>query len=334
MHSADCTQPSWAAAVRIEKWFDRALAGLGSAVFLCSNDTSPPGVLAVRAAERAGADTVYVQHGAWVEGQVAWRAQHCRHIAVMGARDVVTAHTWTRRADARVYVVGQPRFDSLVQVDRARQRLYLEQVLSDQTGTVPPRALVWACQPFREQRLLSQFQVIIEGLRRAGDEWGLVIAPHPVQGADVFGPLLEATDDLNVALADLDVGARGCLAGADALISASSTCGIEAVLVDVPVLELNLPATRTLGLADHRAAQRCSSGREIAAALGRIAEAPGVARVTTTAKRAICLEPGRSSAAVADIVVKVLHEHAASQGDSDDHARPTQCGGAQEGSNR
>lgn len=307
LRSADATQPSWAAAVGIETWFDSVLSRLRSPVLLCSNDTSPPGVLAVCAAERAGADTVYVQHGAWVEGQVAWRAQHCRHIAVMGTRDVITARLWTRRADAQVYVVGQPRFDVLADIDRAAHRRYLEQVLSDQAGAVPPKILLWACQPFREQRLRSQFEAIAEGLRRAGSRWGLVIAPHPAQGAGAFGPLLEAANG-TVALADPAVGARGCLAGADALISASSTCGIEAVLLDVPVLELVLPATRTLGLADQRAARRCSSDRDIATALGSITEESGSARVPETAKRAICHEVGGSAAAVADIVAQALPE--------------------------
>jgi hypothetical protein len=307
-HSADVTQPSWAAAVGIERWLDDALSRLASPVLLCSNDTSPPGVLAVRAAERAGADTIYVQHGAWVEGQVAWRAQHCQHIAVMGARDVLTARTWSKPADAHVHVVGQPRFDVLAEVDRAAQRRYLEKVLAAQTGAVPPRIAVWACQPFREEKLRSHVEVVAEGMRRAGSTWGLVVAPHPAQGADAYSGLLEDVGTVSVALADSAIGARGCLAGADALISASSTCGIEAMLLDVPVLELVLPATRTLGLADQRAAQRCAASPEITAALERIAEASRACRVSAAAKRAICLDVGRSSKAVADVVVAALAE--------------------------
>lgn len=306
--SADVTQPSWAAAVAIERWLDDALSRLTSSVLLCSNDTSPPGVLAVRAAERSGADTVYVQHGAWVEGQVAWRAQHCRHIAVMGARDVLTARMWSKRADAHVHVVGQPRFDVLAEVDRVAQRRYLEKVLAAQAGAVPPKIAVWACQPFHGEKLRSHFEVVAEGMRSAGSTWGLVVAPHPAQGADAFGALLGEADGVGMALADPAVGARGCLAGADALISASSTCGIEAMLLDVPVLELVLPATRTLGLADQRAAERCAASPEITAALERIAEAPHSTRVSAAAKRAICLDVGRSSAAVADVVVTALAE--------------------------
>jgi hypothetical protein len=224
----------------------------------------------------------------------------------MGARDVLTARTWSKRADAHVHVVGQPRFDVLAEVDRAAQRRYLEKVLAAQAGAVPPRIAVWACQPFREEKLRSHFEVVAEGMRRAGSTWGLVVAPHPAQGADAYSALLEDVGTISVALADPAVGARGCLAGADALVSASSTCGIEAMLLDVPVLELVLPATRTLGLADQRAAQRCAASPEITAALERIAEAPRACRVSAAAKRAICLDVGASSTAVADVVVTAL----------------------------
>jgi hypothetical protein len=307
--------------VEVEKWLDHVLAHLHPGVLLCSNDTSPPGILSVRAAERAGADTVYVQHGAWVEGQTAWRAQHCRHIAVMGARDVVTARRWTRPTDARTYVVGQPRFDVLATADRSQHRAYLEQTLSSQTGVVPSKIAVWACQPFSEQKLLGQFDVLAEGLRDAGGRWGLVIAPHPAQRAAAFGPFLDATEGIAVALAAPDVGARGCLAGADALITASSTCGIEAVLLDVPTLELALPASRTLGLADHRAAQRCGSSQEITIALARIDRTPDAIRVPAAAKQAICQWDGRSAAAVADITARALAEQTATA-----HRSPTAPG--------
>ncbi|MEC4020482.1 hypothetical protein [Streptomyces sp. H27-D2] len=306
VRSAGCTQPSWTAALHVEQWLDAVLGQLRSRVLLCSNDTSPLGVLAVRAAERAAADTVYVQHGAWVEGQISWRAQHCRHIAVMGSRDVRTAHTWTRRVDARTYVVGQPRFDPLVQVDRRSQRSYLQGMLRQRAGAVPPKIVVWACQPFTEQRLLGQVEVLAEGLRHAQDRWGLVIAPHPAQSAQPLSALFDATNGVVAALAAPEVGARGCLAGADALISASSTCGIEALLLGVPVLELVLPVTRTLRLADHGAAQCCTSSQDITTALTRIDESPRAVRVPAAAREAICRWDGRSAGAVADVVVNAL----------------------------
>ncbi|MGP3949607.1 hypothetical protein [Streptomyces sp. 7N604] len=309
--SAGCTQPSWTAAAHVERWLDHVLEQVRPGVLLCSNDTSPLGVLAVRAAERAGAETVYVQHGAWVEGQVPWRAQHCRHIAVMGARDVFTARTWTQRPDARSYVVGQPRFDTLTKANRGPQRSYLEGVLKDEVGVVPQRIAVWACQPSREQRILGQLDVLLAGIRRTGGRWGLVIAPHPAQSPTAFTALLDATGSADVAVAAPEVGARGCLAGADALISASSTCGIEAMLLDVPVLELALPAARTLELAEYGAAQRCTSGEEITMALARIDKTPQTVRVPAAAKASICLWDGRSTIDVADIVIKALAENTA-----------------------
>lgn len=312
VRSADCTQPSWASALVAERWLHAALAALRPDVLLCSNDTSPLGVLAVNAAERVGANTVYVQHGAWVDGQVTWRAQHCRHIAVMGSRDVLTAHTWTRRADARTHIVGQPRFDALASADSSQQRAYLSSLLSRQAHVEPPRIAVWACQPFSEQRLTGQFDVIAEGLRNTAHRWGLVVAPHPAQGPSAFTALHDSVKDVTVAVAAPEVGARGCLAGADALISASSTCGIEALLLDVPVLELALPATRTLRLADHGAAQRCESDVEITVALARIDRTPDAVRVPAAAKDSICRWHGRSAAAVADIVVKAMTENTTS----------------------
>ncbi|MBE8477508.1 glycosyltransferase family protein [Streptomyces justiciae] len=309
VHSTDCTQPSWSSVLMAERWLHAALATLRPDVLLCSNDTSPLGVLAVAAAERAGASTVYVQHGAWTDGQVGWRAQHCRHVAVMGSRDVLTAHAWTRRTDARTHIVGQPRFDSLADIDRAGQRAYLIELLTKQTGLEPARIAVWACQPFSELRLIDQFDAIAEGLRNTSRRWGLVLAPHPAQGPSALTALLDSAQDIAVAVAAPEVGAHGCLAGADALLSASSTCGIEALLLDVPVLELALPATRTLQLADHGAAQRCQSDAEITVALARIDRTSDTVRVPAAAKHSICRWDGRSAVAVADIVVNAMAEH-------------------------
>ncbi|WP_405545584.1 hypothetical protein OG478_35415 [Streptomyces phaeochromogenes] len=306
VRSSGCTQPSWSATLYVEQWLDAVLLASRSRVLLCSNDTSPLGVLAVRAADRAATDTVYVQHGAWIEGQTSSHAQRCRHVAVMGARDVRVAQAGTWRADARTYVVGQPRFDGLTQVDRLGQRAYLQRMLKEQTGAAPTKIVVWASQPFNGQRLLSQAQVLAMGLRNARGGWGLVVAPHPAQDAETLSPLLEVMNGVRVALIGSEVGARGCLAGADALISSSSTCGVEALLLEVPVLELVLPATRTLGLAEYGAAWRCESSRDIARLLTRIDESPQTVRVPTAARESICHWDGRSAHAVADIVTQVL----------------------------
>jgi hypothetical protein len=301
LRSTDCTQPSWAAACRLERLLDRVFAVARPGVLLCSNDTSPVGVLAVGAADRAGADTVYVQHGAWVSGQVTGRAEHCRHIAVMGTRDVPVARRWARRVDAEVHVVGQPRFDPLAGVDKTRQRQYLSGLFSAH-GRIPDQLLVWACQPVSARRLRAQFDVLVEGVRHAISDWGLVIAPHPVQSADTFAPRLADVSRVPVAVVAAEVGARGCLGGAHAVASASSTCGIEALLLDVPVLELALPGSRTLELAEQHAARRCTNGTDVAVALDRLGIRSPVVEVPESVKDAVCLPPGCSAESVADIV--------------------------------
>lgn len=308
--STDCTQPSWAAACRLERLLDGVFAAAQPAVLVCSNDTSPVGVLTVGAADRAGAETVYVQHGAWVSGQVTGRAEHCRHIAVMGTRDVAAAERWARRADAQVHVVGQPRFDALADIDHVGQRQYLRGLLAAACGLIPTHVLVWACQPVSASRLRRQFDVLLDGVRHATSDWGLVIAPHPVQSKAAFAPLLMGAAGVPVAVAAAEIGARGCLAGAHAVASASSTCGIEALLLDVPVLELALHGSRTLELAQQHAARRCTSGNEFAVALDHVAGQDTSFETPEVVKDAVCRSTGSAALAVAEIVEACMTNNA------------------------
>ncbi|MFI0743275.1 hypothetical protein ACH4PU_35160 [Streptomyces sp. NPDC021100] len=296
-----CTQPSWRTVVQAESWLDSVLGTARPNTVLVSNDTSPLGALAVHVAERHGINTVHVQHGAWTAESVAWPALHSRDIAVMGQRDVPLAKAWARRPDAEVHVLGQPRFDALAGLRREPQRRYLERLLAPGRRRAPARIAVWACQPFGPDRLKAQADVLLGGLRKVGG-WGLVIAPHPAQSIDVFGSLLERDGRQLVAVADPRIGARGCLAAADVLASAYSTCGIEAVLVGVPVLELGLPGERTLGLSDHGLAQRCGTADRVAEALVALrGPRPPVDR---TAVDAVCRWRGDSAAGVARLITR------------------------------
>ncbi|MFE7300612.1 hypothetical protein [Streptomyces sp. NPDC057579] len=308
--SGGCTQPSWQAVVRVEEWLDELLDTVRPHTMLLSNDISPLGALAAHAAERHGAITVNVQHGAWIPESVAWPALHSRHIVVMGDRDVAAAKAWVRHPKAEIHVLGQPRFDALAGLGRAVQRCYLQKLLGASNGHSPERIVVWACQPFGPERLQAQADIILDGLRRARGRWGLVIAPHPVQEGHVFDRLLPKGGMPPVAVADSRVGARGCLAGADAVVSVSSTCGIEAVLLDVPVLELNRLGDRTLGLAEHAAAHRCRTASDVTGALDLVSR--GNTRVPREARDAVCRWRGHSVADVAQLIMRqaeAVHSH-------------------------
>ncbi len=300
-----CTQPSWRTIVEIERWLDEVLNAARPGTVLVSNDTSPLGALAVHAAERHGLNTVHVQHGAWTAEAVAWPALHSRHVVVMGERDVPLAKAWARHPRAEVHVLGQPRFDCLTGLDRAAQRSYLERLMATANDRVPSRIMVWACQPFSHDRLRAQANLIAEGLGRAEGDWGLVVAPHPAQSAEAFSSLFphadEPRDELRVAVADPQVGARGCMAGADALASAYSTCGIEAALLHVPVLEIGASGEHALGLADHGLAHRCHSADDVAAALTALAcpDRPDVQPMPD----AVCRWRGDSAAAIVRLIL-------------------------------
>ncbi|WP_058042260.1 hypothetical protein [Streptomyces roseifaciens] len=297
--SGGSTQPSWRAVLRTETWLDGVFTSTRPHTVLLCNDTSPLGALAVHAAERHGITTFYVQHGAWTPQSVAWPTLHSRHIVVMGERDVTPARAWARHPDAEIHVLGQPRFDALGGLDQEQQRCYLDELLAARVDRCPEKIAVWACQPFGPDLLRAQGSLVLEGLRKAEGDWGLIIAPHPAQTAGSFGLFLERASRLPVAAADPGVGAHGCLAGADAVLSAYSTCGIEAVLLNIPVLELAHPGGRTLGLADHGLAQRCSSADDIANALSTPPQSQGSRRATD----AVCHWHGTSARDIARLVV-------------------------------
>ncbi|MEU5838367.1 hypothetical protein ABZ820_32520 [Streptomyces diacarni] len=298
--SGGCTQPSWRTLVRAENWLDDMLSTTRPHTVLLSNDTSPLGVLAAHAAERHGANSVHVQHGAWTADSVAWPALHSRDIIVMGDRDLALGRAWVRRPEAEVHVLGQPRFDVLAGLGRQAQRRYLEKLLAPGGRRVPTRIAVWACQPFSPDHLKSHAGLLLDGLAKADGDWGLVIAPHPAQGADAFASLVKRDDRPLVAVADPRVGARGCLAGADALASAYSTCGIEAALLGVPVLEIGPPGERTLDLAGHGLATRCDDTGGVAEALSEVREAR--TPIPQAALDAVCRWRGDSAARIARLI--------------------------------
>ncbi|MEU6440426.1 hypothetical protein [Streptomyces sp. NPDC047046] len=295
-----CTQPSWRTLVRAENWLDGMLSSTRPHTVLLSNDTSPLGVLAAHAAERHGANSVHVQHGAWTAEAVAWPALHSRDIIVMGERDLALGREWARHPQAEVHVLGQPRFDSLAGLSRQAQRRYLEKLLAPGGRSAPSRIAVWACQPFNPDHLKSHANLLLDGLAEADSDWGLVIAPHPAQGADVFTALVKRDDGPPVAVADPRVGARGCLAGADVIASAYSTCGIEAALLGIPVLEIGPPGEHTLGLAGHGLATRCEATVDVAEALSGMRGSP--TPIPRAALDAVCRWRGDSAARIARLI--------------------------------
>ena len=320
--SAGCTQPSWLATVETEAWLQAQLDAVQPRTVLVSNDISPLGALALHAAERFGAVTVNIQHGAWSAEAVSRPALHARHQVVMGERDAVLACDWVRHPEAEIHVLGQPRFDTLAALSRAAQRRYLLNLLNSTTKGGVQHVLVLACQPFGPLRLLQQLYLLFEGLRAAKERWGLVLAPHPAQDPDTLATLLVG-EGVPVAIADRRVGARGCLAGADAVASVASTCGLEAALLDVPVLELAANGEPTLGLAEYDAAHACATAQDITTALDSLAEGPRLRPAVGADGRAldaVCRWRGTTSADIADLILTRSTADPAAAGSTDNPA--------------
>ncbi|MFD8206055.1 hypothetical protein ACFV2S_06630 [Streptomyces sp. NPDC059695] len=226
---------------------------------------------------------------------------------VMGDRDAPLAKAWARHPDAEVHVLGQPRFDVLAGLGREARRRYLENLLVPGSGRSPDRIMVWACQPFGPDRLKAHADLLLDGMWKAEGEWGLVIAPHPAQSPDFLASLRQRDGRPLVAVADPQVGARGCLAGADVVASTYSTCGIEAALLGVPVLEIGTADEHTLGLAAHGLARRCTTAEDVADALSALLR-PLTAAEPASAD-AVCRWSGDSAALVAQLIVSRASGH-------------------------
>jgi hypothetical protein len=155
--------------------------------------------------------------------------------------------------------------------------------------------------------------MLVDGVRHATSDWGLVIAPHPVQSEVALTSLLASGAGVPAAVTLSNLGARGCLGGAHAVASASSTCGIEALLLNVPVLELALPGSRTLELAEQHAARRCGNGNEVAAALDEVVAGDAPVEIPDVVKDAVCRSAGSAADAVAEIVAACMTNDAVGQ---------------------
>jgi hypothetical protein len=305
---AGSTQPSWAATVQVEALFSRLLNASGWRALMCCNDASPLGYLAVRTADAAGVDTVYLQHGAWVTADDTGLPLHSRRILVMGERDAALAGGRTRHSEPEIHVVGQVRFDALRTFDRDHHRAILRDLLRDQGERIPDRIALFTLQPAGVDDTGRQLDAVVWAVRLAGPQWGLVVAPHPAQPHEAVERLIHrhladhsdyGAGRTALGLTGPGVGGAGCLGGADAVLSVSSTCGIEALLLDIPVLELALGTGRTLRLAELGAAQLCMSVPEIADALNRALTLP---TPTTEVKNAVCRWDGHTAARVADLL--------------------------------
>lgn len=301
--SAGCTQPSWLATVAIESWLTSLLTPAKARVLMVADDIGPLGALAVHTAESLSIATTNVQHGAWTADAVSRPALHARIQIVTGERDAVLAHSWVRHPAAEIHVLGQPRFDALKAINRGTQRRYLLQLLQSAGHTRVDHVIVLACQPATPQRINRHIALLLDGLSKAQEQWGLVLAPHPAQEPALLQNLIRPSQ-VPVVLADAQVGARGCLGGADALASVSSTCGMEAMLLGLPVLELIPGDETTLGLADHGAAHACRTSDDISAALNTITRSRH--EIPVQARDAVCRWRGTTAQDIAELLLRIV----------------------------
>jgi hypothetical protein len=211
-------------------------------------ESSGWGRAALAACRAEDVPTVAVQHGILYPGYYSYRHEadeaHCPlpdRTAVFGeaARRLLMA--LGRYPSERLVVTGSPKFDELLFSARGRDRAALRARLGVQGGE---SLLVVASRhrAIREthQSIGSTFPALLRAVEALGGARCLV-KPHPAEPADLYEADLRATGAVRTRILPAGADLVELLQAADALVTVESLSAVEALVLDRPVVVLNMP---------------------------------------------------------------------------------------------
>jgi hypothetical protein len=136
-----------------------------------------------------------------------------------------------------IVITGQPRYDSFVKRIPQENISVVEHLGLDKDAPV----VAVATQPFVEDGLWTAAQrrrfleLVVPAVFRAGGQ--PLIKLHPREGgAEVYRSLLSKLTDTTVLIVKDEVDLATVLTACDALLTVRSTIGLEAMMMDVPVI--------------------------------------------------------------------------------------------------
>ncbi len=253
-------------AVRCYEEMAAVLAAVRPQVVCLYAESSGWGRAALAACRAAGVPTVAIQHGilypkyySYLHGPDEAACPRPDRTALFGEaarRFLVESGGY---APDSLVLTGSPKFDDLLRTaaswdrDAARARL----------GAGPEERLVVVASRHKairasHQSIGSAFPALvraIEGL--AGVR--CVVKPHPAEPADAYDADLRAAGATRTRVAPATAGLTELLHAADALVTVESLSAIEALVLDRPVLILNMP-TNLRELVDRGVAAGCARG--------------------------------------------------------------------------
>jgi len=211
----------------------------GQIVFTAS-DSHYMGMLFVRAAEREGRRSLTIQHGMVNHPDASSLPVRATQMAVMGEAIKEWLVDYGAKPEQMV-VTGQPRFDALIRppsVDRAALLTELD---------LQPEAQTWLIAPERLWGVWMR-QVLFDALDAMPDVQA-VVRVHPFDNPADYQKALKTHPNLSarVRLArayDVPSALNAC----DVLVFGRSTLGLEALLLDKPLIVVRPPGKVGLNL--------------------------------------------------------------------------------------
>ena len=139
----------------------------------------------------------------------------------------------------RLFVTGQPAFDMIWRTEFDRNRVMLELGVPDNKGIV-----VLATQPFVEFNFWTkkEREEFVMAVVRAMVEFSdkqLVVKLHPSEKVETYQEIFHGMDE-NQVIISRDVALYQLLDACDLLMTVHSTVALEAMILDKPVITINL----------------------------------------------------------------------------------------------
>jgi glycosyltransferase involved in cell wall biosynthesis len=267
-------------AVRCYEEMRAVLDTVPAAVVALYAESSGWGRAAVAACRAAGVPTVGIQHGILYPKYYSYRHEPDEDDCPRPDRTAVFGDAARRfLIDAGHYdpasltVTGSPKFDALLEASRAWRR---ESVRCD-LGLDPATRVVLVASRFRGIRETHQsIGSAFPGLLRAVESLPavqLLVKPHPAEPAAAYAAGIGASHSTRARVLPATGDLVKLLFAADVLVTVESLSAVEALVLDRPVVVLNMP-TNLAEMVEAGAALGVAAGDDPRAALSAVLDDP------------------------------------------------------------
>lgn len=194
----------------------------------------------ITAAEKEDIPTLYITHGVLAENN-CHDVLYCRKTAVWGKADF-ERYVSLGNGENRLVITGSPKYDRIFSKASTGSKFKTcESLCLDPAKKI----VVFATQPvtrFSSYRTRDENRVLLESVLKAMKEFPgtqLVVKLHPFDSGIMYNKVLnEYGGKRTIIVKDVDI--FELISICDALITFSSTVGLEAMILDKPVITVNL----------------------------------------------------------------------------------------------